>query len=1744
MAKKASESKSLLAKGGGNATAGGVTMQASIAASIAVRLLAAVALDKRLGLGAAKPTAICFETEVPVDDLVIETEVGGWVFIQSKNSLTGRFVLTSELGKTCDEFARLWLLTKDGNGQRGWDRPLVGGKDAMLLAVGHETSGPIKVGLPKALNAVRMQSTATLAEAEQKLLVSFKALMRSAFDAHGAPADLDLDAVLRFIHVIDYDFGGPQRELAENRLKALLELPDQAPGAFKAIERECQNAMKERGRLDGGSFRASLAADGLLLKAAAKGLLETHTDIRADTQAILWGQREIAQALSGAPTENRVITDVAGRRLSELRQVRFAAGFDSTAACNLLLTAVETGELAAASSAVSQSIFAWCARILASIDHEKARYALFKAQAFGSSAETTIADAFVEAFAQSGDRAKALATLEPLNTRESLAATLIIAVHNLSPEEGLRWLERTGLSLDRLHPDGKFRALGIYLATSDFNSALKIVDALGDTDFEATPALLLLSGQAHLEQTVHPHLRDALQAPLPPNLADFPLAEDTEAMAHRTKAISYYNRAATAFELLGARQAASIAADRALWLKLRDPSLAVKALEELQGSMADEKVRLRRVPLAFAFSLILNLQAVEEDIERATALTGEKSLHAAVARFEVALRRKAPDVAGYIDRHREQLLEYYHPDFLTSIEIESLAKAGRAEDARVKLAILESKDIPPNALVTLRSLIEGAAGADVAAFRETAYRANPTIPALLNLVAELEHSRDFTKLAEFAGILFGEVKDVTSAETYISALQEIQADEKIAAMGEAYPEIVEASTRVSTSLAWAYYRLGRLGDSKSCLEKLRVGRDVQTDRHLAMNIAIASGDWSSLNTFVETEWQNREKRDATELLRAGVLAQRIGATPRSQELVREAARKADGDAKILSASYSTAASAGWENEEKIHGWLQGAISASGEDGPVQRMDIRELLSLQPDWDDQMNRTWDLVVRGEAPLFAAAKVARRTLLDVFLRPALRNLGQADPRRRSPIFAFNGTKPIRSDVGKRVAIDLTSLLTLSLTGKLRQFLAWADSVTIAQTTLSWLFEERDKLAFHQPSQVRRAREVKQLIDADRVHRFEGAVPPQELELRVGSDIAQYLVAAETLDEQDKSPKIVVRPAPLPKPGSLLEQTADISGYETFFAGVGDVLAALKRGGHLSDVESANANAYLRLHEQAWPHSPVVQSGATLYLDDVALSFFQHLGMLSRLPMAGFKVFVTSSEVERANELVSYDASADDARTLVESLQVALRDEIASGKVKLGRLLLSGDDEDNFDLHPSRQLLAGRPEIDALIVDDRFVNSFGTHEGYPLVTSIDLFATMAESGDITLSELTEAISVIRQAGLLFVPLRSGELEALLTAAPVTDFVVQETAELRAVRESIVRARMTDALQLPNEGLWLDTLTREATIALRSQWQESVPDETAQAKSRWLLELFDARGWAHRSAAVGLAVTERYRAQLLMLSILPMPDEETRARYWNWLGGAVLEGFKEEQPESYAELLTSIREIVEQQIGRTLGGEDDDEGPNLRGAVVLDLLKLFPDSIREDISHSESFRSKYYLTLDSVLTLNCLGISFQSSKLFLAIRKLFDGPDTSIIVKPIEGEPVELSIERGVKPKLFLMLGEVRRQMPSFFVLAEDRETRLGSFEDEVSAANLPPRVIEAWREKIEKGPLTEDEIGTLTQDFKLTPQSVAAAIRGELTAEAGQVSVIVPRKASYYCGLIGERGAASNVEAYAAGNAKAQI
>jgi hypothetical protein len=71
--------------------------------------------------------------------------------------------------------------------------------------------------------------------------------------------------------------------------------------------------------------------------------------------------------------------------------------------------------------------------------------------------------------------------------------------------------------------------------------------------------------------------------------------------------------------------------------------------------------------------------------------------------------------------------------------------------------------------------------------------------------------------------------------------------------------------------AWSLYWLGDLKQSSENLDKLKQKRDDGNDRSLTLSLAIASGDWNSLNILVETEWDRRENRTPEEVLRAGQL---------------------------------------------------------------------------------------------------------------------------------------------------------------------------------------------------------------------------------------------------------------------------------------------------------------------------------------------------------------------------------------------------------------------------------------------------------------------------------------------------------------------------------------------------------------------------------------------------------------------------------------------------------------------------------------------------------------------------------------------------------------------------------------------------------------------------------------------------------------------------------------------------------
>ncbi|MGJ0532850.1 hypothetical protein, partial [Methylocystis sp.] len=196
-----------------------------------------------------------------------------------------------------------------------------------------------------------------------------------------------------------------------------------------------------------------------------------------------------------------------------------------------------------------------------------------------------------------------------------------------------------------------------------------------------------------------------------------------------------------------------------------------------------------------------------------------------------------------------------------------------------------------------------------------------------------------------------------------------------------------------------------------------------------------------------------------------------------------------------------------------------------------------------------------------------------------------------------------------------------------------------------------------------------------------------------------------------------------------------------------------------------------------------------------------------------------------------------------------------------------------------------------------------------------SLELLQDLADRAVITQAMLFAHRANLRRAGYQLIPITEEDLIFHLDHTRVEAGVIVETAELRAIRESVLRARMSKMLQIPTEAPWLQKSMDAVARVVRKVWRTKTGLQEAQASSDWLTGLLDIRGFA----ASTVAGNERnfalygYAAQLLQLmSSLEEPEDEAKQAYDAWLDEAVLKDIRQTQPEVFAWLVEQCRTLV----------------------------------------------------------------------------------------------------------------------------------------------------------------------------------------------------------------------------------------
>jgi hypothetical protein len=1217
--------------------------------------------------------------------------------------------------------------------------------------------------------------------------------------------------------------------------------------------------------------------------------------------------------------------------LNRIRQGRSLHGFPTEEVALQFAERVERTELAGGSKELRAQALAWCARLLARDTRERAQALLEQSRLLAPTHEADIAEAAITA---TTDRDGALAKLARIDTLGARTAALRTMSNSEGTEASLRWATAAGLTLASFDADGKLVLIQNEVMAGKWAEAADNTAMLTDADFIEAPVLHSAAAMSYLMQGVPEELRASARAQVPFHSTQFRLSSDQESLAARRQAAFHFERLAEFARSISVAEPANLASEYALWLRLRDPRDHATAMEELCALMRDPDQSLRRLNLAIQFGLKLDIAAIEREIDRRVALSGSGTMEEAYARLALAFtQRDEKGVADYIARHRRQLHAHLEKNAILAIETEMLARSGQAGAAKERLAEAVANGLDSQEQQRLDRLIAEAEGADPALERKKLYETTGSLADLGNLIQFLGQSESWQELCPYAEKMFERTHAVEDAQRFAEALSETRQYDRLQQFLTEWPALVGQSALLKTMLSWSCYREGEFEQARLLLDELSAGRDDPNDRSLRANLAIASGRWDDLVTHCASEWIRRGERTAIELLQAGQLAHAAHA-PHAADFIRAAVAQAPDNPNVLLAAYTQATSAGWERDADAGNWLMRAAELSDDHGPIQSMSMREVIDQKPDWDKRETTVLQQLNEGMIPTFAAAHMLNRSFIDFALLQSLANLSEGDARRRSIVYAYSGARPARCAVpGKTLALDLAAIFTLARLDLLSTVLNTYDRLVIPNSTLGWLFEERLKASFHQPSQIRDAHYRRRLVaDGDLKVLPEQPIQDIALAKEVGIGLSALLLTAELKASlQDGIARHVVRSAPVHRLGSLMEEEADLSRFAGRLRSCQAVVDKLRASGAITLPEERRAAAYLKLHERRWPDEPAIPDGAELYLDDLSVSYFQTVGILRKLKGAGLTAYITEAEDKDANRLIAFESLSAEQLDIIESIRKTLADGLESGKVKAVKSR-APDDGEPIRSHPTFGVLGIEAPVDACVVDDRFVNRHAFmdlgNRRTPILTTIDLLDDLAERGAIAGEDVFAHRTYLRRAGFAFVPLTEAELVFHLGNAALNQNRVVETAELRAIRESLLRARMSKTLQLPSEGPWLLQSMRAMAGAIRTLWTERTNLEEAASYSDWLLDLFDIRGWTPSAAQGAERQFALYAHAAHIQSLFSPPGhaaDDVKESYHAWIDERVLQGMKETEPEAFAWLADRARESIAEAAEEAAGGREE---------------------------------------------------------------------------------------------------------------------------------------------------------------------------------------------------------------------------
>jgi hypothetical protein len=1112
----------------------------------------------------------------------------------------------------------------------------------------------------------------------------------------------------------------------------------------------------------------------------------------------------------------------------------------------------------------------------------------------------------------------AIQILRDSDDAEARSVLLHILFAHRGDDAALGWLAEQNITVRQLNASGLVTLCHIHLQKNDFKTVLTLLGQTTAEQLADSPYIYFLRAATRFAVLMPKPDQEAVLQGMFMDVRRFrPVVPDPILRTELDAAKSDLQSLMPSLRELELREAPRLAEDYLTWFDLLHPAHRDSALAQLRSDMSDPAKALSRLQFAFAYdSKNFDPAPIARYLEKRAEFGGlhEHELRAALV---LAMHDSPAAVIRLIAKHRAQLNESFSKLGIALIEIEALALAGDATGARKVLEDNRSQ-LDEVAVTRLSAAIATAEGADPVTQYKEAYERTKTPDALRVLVGALLDKEDHLALGYYAEKLYAETTDPRDIVLAAKAYAQAGEASNFVRVFEAHPFIKTKDWELTRHYGWQLLNRGHLIEAQKVADDLRTNASSYRDLNLEIAIAIENGEWEKLAQPIAAFLDPAINATGLALIRAAHLSHASGQGP-LMDLIAAAVAKGGDDAQVLLGAYMLYIEEGLEDlKTEAHDWFRRALDLSGSDGPIKRFELKDILAQQVEWNEHTKKVNEGITRGDIPFVIAAPGLRTTIVDLILRNFVRNSALGDPRRRAAIPVFSGRRnPMRTGEVKRLALDLTSLLVLGWLGLLAKVIHAYPEIVLPAGTFTELFEGRTRIRQFQKSRLASAQRLQSEIARRRikVHRSPAQARDSLVE-EVGTELAALLRVAEVENG------IVLRPAPVHKPGLSDQRDADISAHADRVADMHALLDVLNDARLLNQTAELTAKQYFTLQDKGWLSSARPVFSRPLYIDGLALNYLETVNLLEPVLNNFREIYIESSTEEESSALIEHAKYTSEVLRIIDSIREVIRKAQLSGKITFGPRRsastdeVNGDEQDDMPATSTLHLLSDLMRSDLVAFDDRALNKepFGadrTGHRARMVTSLDFIEELYAREMISSDERRTLRYRLRIAGALLVPVDKEEVVAAALRNRQN-----ESVEFRSIREAIGLARIAELPLFPAEVPWFASVTLAIKNAITQIWMDEEDTAKAASLSNALLDLLPkAEDWVERWEGQPppdwvQAVTISW---LVGLSLpVEIPNKKTVTLYNEWLESQVLKPLRARAPSTYQAVVARLRELV----------------------------------------------------------------------------------------------------------------------------------------------------------------------------------------------------------------------------------------